>query len=107
MAAACFFDVVGELDTDGDGEVEVGEVAPRPLGAFADRVEEHVGGLGEEGGADPSVGELAGEAEVRRAERCDVDGQVRGRHQRTDGPSFATGRREVVDLAVVRGVHRR
>ena len=70
-------------------------------GAFADRVEEHVGGLGEERVADPPVGELAGEAEVGRAERRDVDRDVRRRHQRADGAAFAAGQRQLVDLAVV------
>ena len=101
MAAADGLDVVGELDAHGDSEVEVGEVAACSRYSFAYRVEEHVRGLGEERRADPPVGELAGETEVGRAERGDVDRQVRGWHQGADGSAFAAGERQVVDLAVV------
>ena len=77
VAAAGVLDVVGELDADRDGEVEVGESRPAAR-RLADRVEEHVRGLGEERVADPPVGELAGEAQVRRAERGDVDRECVG-----------------------------
>src|SRR5207244_1053736 len=57
--------------------------------------------LWEERRADPSIGELAGEAEVGRAERRDVDRQMYGRHQRPNGAAFAARERQLVDLAVV------
>jgi hypothetical protein len=81
MAATGSLDVVGELDSDRDSEVEVDDVAPCSRCAFAKRIEKHVRGLGEERGADPSVGEFAGQAEVGGAERRDVDRQMQGWHE--------------------------
>ena len=85
--------VVGELDADGDGEVEVGEGsspssrAPSRIGSRNTSC-----GLGEERGADPPVGELAGEAQAGRAE-----GLARWAGapaaQRADGTAFAAGER--------------
>ena len=95
------FDVFGELDTHRDGEVDIGKRTARRLGALADGVEEDVGGFGEEGVADPSVRQLAGQPEVRRSKRGDVDRNVSGRHERADGASFTALQRQLVDLAVV------
>ena len=101
MATAGGFDVVGELEPDGDGEVEIVERATRNGGAFTYRVEEDVGGLWEERVADPPIGQLAREPKIVRAERGDVDRHVRGRHERTDAAALAVGQRELIDLPVV------
>ena len=84
-----------------DGEVEIVERASRVGGAFTNRVEEDVGGLGEERVADPPVGQLTGEPKIVRAECCDVDRYVRRRHERADAAAFAVGQRELIDLTVV------
>ena len=70
MTAPSGFDVVGELESDRDGEVEIVERASGVGGAFTNRVEEDVGGLGEERVADPPVGQLAREPKIVRAERA-------------------------------------
>ena len=72
MTATGLVHVVGELDAHGDGEIELTEVASRSGRAVAHRTEEDLGVLGEERVADPSVGELAGQTQVRRTEAGDV-----------------------------------
>ena len=67
--------VVGrELEGDRHDPLDVVESAARRSRTLPDRVEEDVGGRREERVPDPPVRELAGEAQVRRAERGDVDG---------------------------------
>ena len=94
-------DIVGELEPDGDGEVEIVERASCRRAAFTNRVEEDVGCLREEGVADPPIGQFTREPEIVRPERSDIDRYVRRRHERTDAAAFAVGERELIDLTVV------
>ena len=96
-----FVDVVGEFDADGDGEVEIGDVPPGSGRPGADGIEEHVGRLREEGVADPAVRQLAGETQIGRSERGDVDRQVGRRQQRADAPALTSGQGKGVHLALV------
>src|SRR5207302_9443080 len=70
-------------------------------GGLPDRREEDVRALGEERVADPAVGKLAGEPQVGRSERGDVDRYVGWRHQGPDAAALAGGKGEVVHVAVV------
>jgi hypothetical protein len=64
VAAASLLDIVGELDADGDGQVDLREVPPGGGGALADGAEERFGSFGEERVADRAVGAFAGQAQV-------------------------------------------
>ena len=101
MSARRCFDVVGALDTNRNGEIKLGEVTSGGAGSLADRVGEHVRGLGEERVADPPIGEFAGEAQVCRAERSDIDRDMRRWHRRSDRATLAIGERKLIDVALV------
>ncbi len=72
-----------------------------PRGAGAQRLEEGVGVLGEEGVAEPAVGELAGQLEVARAEGGHVHGHVGRREHRAQRPARAVRQWQLVDPPVV------
>ena len=91
MAAGGLLGIVGDLHGDGHHEVEVVERAAGPRRAGREVTEELVGVLGQEGVAEPAVGELAGELEVLRTERGDVDRDRDRRQHRTDRPARPVG----------------
>lgn len=101
MASTHLFGVVGDLDGDRHDEVELVDRLACPCATGADRVEEHVGVLGHERVAEPSVGDLAGELEVPRSERRDHHRDRFDRwHHRAD-PATRTVGWEVAHLAVM------
>jgi hypothetical protein len=65
--------ILGQLRAHRDHQVQVGQRPPGPFRRRRQRVEEHPRRLDEERVADPAVGQLTGEREVRRAERRDID----------------------------------
>ena len=74
--------VVGEgHDSGGNLQIQVGQGATRPCRAGCDGIEEEGGVFGDEGGAQPAVGQLTGEFQAFGAERCQVDRQVRARRR--------------------------
>ena len=93
--------VGGEFDGDGRNEVQVARIAVGAGGGVADRAEEHVGGLGHEGVAQPAVGEFACQRQVGRAHGRDVDGHVGGPHHRHQRRAAAVRQWKRVDLTVV------
>src|SRR5213078_1111744 len=72
--------IVREGNNSGsDLEIKISEGATCLRSAGSDGIEKHGGMLGDEGGAEPAVGELAGEFQAFGAEGCQVNRQVRAR----------------------------
>ena len=75
--------VVGERDRPARLQVDVREPAARLRGPSLDVVEEDVGVLRHERGAQPAVGQPAGHLQALRAERGEIDRNARlGRRPR-------------------------
>src|SRR5207249_11002216 len=70
-------DVVTERDGAAGLQIEVAERASRARRAGLEMVEEDARVVGHERGAEPTVGDLAGQLEAARRERGEVDRDVR------------------------------
>jgi len=68
-----------ELDGDRHDEVDFGQSASGPLGTFAQRAKKHLRGFGNERVAEPAVGHLTGEPEIRGPIAAAYTGTCRGR----------------------------
>ena len=102
VAATGGLGVVGEFQPGSDSDLDVVERSSCGFGPFADRVEIHIGLLGEERSADPALAHLAGEAQVGRAHRGDVH---RDRPHGDGGAHrfpLAFGQRQFVGRSLVR-----
>ena len=97
------FQVVAELDVAADLDVDVLEAPAGAFGACAHRGEEGLRVFGNEGGAEPAVGDLARVLERLRAQRRQVDRELRPRRLRhAQRLALASGPGQGVVLAVVR-----
>jgi hypothetical protein len=83
--------VGGDLECHRRDEIEVGQRAAHQSCPVRDRIEEQRRLLGNERVAQPAVGELAGQSEIARAHRGDVDRDVRA--------PAAARQRQGIDLA--------
>jgi hypothetical protein len=93
VATPCLVDIVGELTTHGDGDVDVSERTSGIRRTGGDLVEEDRCALAQERVADPAVGERTGEAQVGGPERGDVDRDVHRFGSGPDRRTLATGQR--------------
>lgn len=92
VAAGCRGAVPGavvKLDGDRGDEVEIGQRSLCRFGALAQGFEEHVGGFRDESVTQAAVGDLAGQAQVARAHRGDVNRYRSGSHEGLQGAAPA------------------
>src|SRR5579883_61774 len=95
-------EVVAERHHAAGHAVDRVEAAAGPLGAAAQRREEDLGVLRHEGAGDPAVRQLARHLQALRAERGEVDRDLRRRGAAPECPPLAAGQRQLVDRALVR-----
>src|SRR5439155_14448625 len=96
-------DVVTERDGAASLQIEVAERASRTLGPGLEVIEEDARVVGHERGAEPTVGDLAGELEAARREGREVDRDVGARLGRgAERLALAARQRQLVDLPLER-----
>ena len=95
-------DIVRDRELRIDLDVDLVERPAGAIGTSADRVEQHICVLWDERRPQPTVCDLTGEFERLRAQRGEVDRQIRlGRDGRLEGFALAAGAGQYVVLAVV------